>query len=320
MKIYLQRLLFIFTGFFIGAAVPAYAQEAPIHNQFFMNPFVYNPAYAGHDEHPVVYLSHRRQWMGIEGAPVSSNLSFHTELNESLAIGANIYTEKRGLLTTSSAELALGYKVNLGEAHYIQFGLAFGAGSNSIDLSEVSNVSAIPIEPSDNSMYLDGRFGIKYKIKRFNLGLALPSLFDRDYISDKGFGEMTISPMERYSIMASYEIIFSPDNFSFEPHVLYSTLGNDFNHIEGVGIFHIKNIVWLGASYRMDYGITGLGGVKIKDFLTLGYAYELSSDQVAGYTNGTHEIQLSIKLGEKKEKEKEEKISRPRFDDRRGSY
>src|SRR5690606_32955888 len=149
-------------------------------------------------------------------------------------------------------------------------------------------------------MYLDGRFGIKYKVKGFNFGVALPSLFDRDYISDKGFGEIEIAPLERYTIMASYKFEISPDNFAFEPHLLYSTLSQDFTHTEAVGIFHIKNVGWLGASYRTDYGLTGLGGIKIKDLLTLGYGYEMAADQVAGYTSGSHEIMLSIKLGEKK--------------------
>ena len=315
----IMKIYFVLTFLFF-VSLEAFSQELPIHNQFFMNPYVYNPAYVGHDGYSVLYLSHRRQWMGIEGAPVSSNLSFHTQLKKTLAVGLNVYTEKRGLLTTSSAELALGYKVKIGEEHYIQFGLAGGVGSNNIDLSELQNISTLPYEPSAKGMYPEARFGIKYHIKNLNLGLALPTLFQKDYISDKGFGDVEANPLEQYLGMISYRFELSKDNLAFEPHFVYRALGNDFTYMEGTGVFYIKNLLWAGASYRMDYGLTGLGGVKIKDLLTIGYAYELAASQVAGYVDGSHEIQLSIKLGQKKTFETKEKISRPRFDTQTESY
>src|SRR5690606_40131428 len=112
-----------------------------------------------------LFLSHRRQWIGIEGAPVSSSISFHTELKKNAAFGAHLYTEKRGLLTSSTAELALGYKLKLGPKNFVQFGLAAGVGSNNIDLSE-SPAGATITEDLDNSLFLDGRFGVKVQDRK----------------------------------------------------------------------------------------------------------------------------------------------------------
>lgn len=302
------KLLF---AFFVFLSMKAYTQEAPIHNQYFMNPYVYNPAFVGHDEYPVVYLSHRRQWLGIEGAPVSSNLSFHTQLLKSIAIGANIYTEKRGLLTSSSAEIALGYKVKLGNEHFVQFGVGGGLNSNMIELQD-GFIGAI--EPTESGISPMARFGIKYKIKKLNIGIALPSLLKNDIVISNSTVEEEMSPLDQYSAMISYRFDISEEVLAFEPHLLYRSLGNDFTQIEGTGILHIKELVWVGASYRMDYGINALAGLKIKDLLTLGYAYEMASQQVSGYTSGSHEIQLSIKLGKKKDFEKKQQIDRPRFD------
>lgn len=113
-------------GFLLFLCFENIAQDVPIYNQYFMNPYVYNPAFVGHNENPTLFLSHRRQWIGIEGAPVSSSISFHTELKKNAAFGAHLYTEKRGLLTSSTAELALGYKLKLGPKNFVQFGLAAG--------------------------------------------------------------------------------------------------------------------------------------------------------------------------------------------------
>lgn len=300
--------------FSIFLCLEAYSQEAPIHNQYFMNPYVYNPAFVGHDGYSVVYLSHRRQWMGIEGAPVSSNISFHTQLSKSIAVGANVYTEKKGLLTNSSAELTIGYRIKLGEDHFVQFGLGGGLINNRLDL-DGSYTGTLPFEPTDNAMNPSARFGLKYQIKNFNIGVALPSLLPNDLILTNSEYEEEANPMDQYAAMLSYKFNISEGNFAFEPHLLYRSLGNDFTQIEATGIFHIKEMVWIGASYRMDYGLNGLAGVKIKDFLTFGYAYEMAANQVAGYTAGSHEIQLSIKLGEKKTFEKKApQVDRPRFD------
>ena len=308
----MKILFLLFISVFL--CLEGYSQEAPIHNQHFMNHYVYNPAFVGHDERAVVYLSHRRQWMGIEGAPVSSNLSFHTQLTKSIAVGANIYTETRGLLTSSTAELALAYKVKIGNEHYVQFGLGGGLNSNTIDL-DLNYSGAIPLEPEDNSMVPEARFGIKYHIKNLNIGLALPALLKKDFIPTSAVAEQEeTTPFDQYSAMISYKFQISENNFAFEPHLLYRTLGNDFTQIEATGIFHIKELVWVGATYRMDYGINGLAGLKIRELLTLGYAYELASGQVAGYMAGSHEIQLSIKLGKKKNFDKKPQVDRPRFD------
>lgn len=310
LKMKIHFLLFI--SLFL--CLEAYSQEAPIHNQHFMNHYVYNPSFVGHDERAVVYLSHRRQWMGIEGAPVSSNFSFHTPLTKSIAVGANIYTETRGLLTSSAAELTLAYKVRLGDQHYIQFGLGGGLNSNTIDF-DLNYNGTIPLEPEDNSMIPEARCGLKYHIKNLNIGLALPALLKKDLVPTNALTEEDeLSPIDQYSAMISYKFQISENNLAFEPHLLYRSLGNDYTQIEATGVFHIKELVWVGATYRMDYGINALAGLKIKELLTLGYAYELASGQVAGYMAGSHEIQLSINLGKKKNFDKKPQVDRPRFD------
>lgn len=293
----------------------AIAQEIPVNNHYFLNPYVYNPAYAGYNTYTVAFLNHRRQWMGIEGAPVSSAITLHSPLNKSIAVGFHVQTETRGLLTSSSAELGFAYRLNLSTNQYLKFGLSAGMGMSSTDLEELqSSNSNIPIGLIDNSMYLQGRFGIHYQLKNFNIGFSLPSLFERDFIGAESFNEISINPLENYAIMTSYKFSNVTKSFSFEPFLLYRGMGKDFRQLEATGVFNFNKIVWAGGSYRLDYGFTGLAGVKIKDFISIGYAYELSSAQVAGYTDGTHEINLSFKLGKERNFDRNKKVHRARFE------
>lgn len=65
-----------------------------------MNPFQYNPAYAGVEGHTVLFAMYRQQWINVDGAPSISHLSFHTPLKGGIGIGATAFNEAEGLLNT----------------------------------------------------------------------------------------------------------------------------------------------------------------------------------------------------------------------------
>ena len=182
----------------------ANAQQPPQYYHYFTNPYLYNPAFAGYDKSPVIYLTHRRQWLGIEGAPVTSNLSFHTPLgNKSpIAIGANITNDVYGLVNNSSARATFAYMVPLSVVaeHYIKFGISAGAGINSIDLSEIDFTSdPALINASSSSMYLDGRFGLQYHLMGLNIGFTLPQLFDAPLATSEEASLLQIDKLSRTS-------------------------------------------------------------------------------------------------------------------------
>ncbi|MGI9544309.1 MAG: PorP/SprF family type IX secretion system membrane protein [Cyclobacteriaceae bacterium] len=283
------------------------AQQTPIYSQFFLNPYVYNPAYAGFKERPVAFLTHRRQWIGIEGAPVTSTFSFHTPLKKNLALGTNIYQDERSLLKATSLQLSIAYKAKLGDQQYIRFGLSGGFAMNNLELANI-NDPAILNDPAlfdlvDNNFNPSGSFGINYHMKGLNLSFGLPSLFRREVIGINEFEPIELDPVKNYNIMANYRF-GSEEGIAFEPHLIYRVTETLPEQLEALGVVYIKDLVWVGGSYRQDYGVTGLFGFKIKDFLSVGYAYELATSQVDGIPDGTHEFQLSINLGKKKSFEK----------------
>ncbi|MEO7992047.1 MAG: type IX secretion system membrane protein PorP/SprF [Chryseolinea sp.] len=97
----------------------------------------------------------------------------------------------------------------------------------------------------------------------------------------------------------SYNVQFS-DRITFEPIVTYRTYDNTDGQFEGLGVLRIDNLAWVGGSYRQDYGATAFVGMNIKDKIKLGYAYEFATDQINALGDGTHEVQLVLRLGKKK--------------------
>jgi type IX secretion system PorP/SprF family membrane protein len=60
----------------------ATAQQEPMSAQYIMNKLFVNPAYAGYKEQTQFVAMHRSQWIGFEGAPMTSVLSFDMPLKQ----------------------------------------------------------------------------------------------------------------------------------------------------------------------------------------------------------------------------------------------
>src|SRR3982751_6662482 len=59
------------------------AQQRPHYTQYILNNYIINPAVAGIENYTDVKVSHRHQWVGIEGAPVTTYLTMHGPLKKS---------------------------------------------------------------------------------------------------------------------------------------------------------------------------------------------------------------------------------------------
>src|SRR5690606_2407383 len=114
----------------------AVAQNLPVYNSYYINPYLYNPAEAATD-YAYVFVNHRQQWMNIEGAPVLTTVNFNTRFDNSRgAIGVKMSNFQRGLLNTSDFALTYAYGIGLSEKSKLYFALSGGAITNNINLDE----------------------------------------------------------------------------------------------------------------------------------------------------------------------------------------
>lgn len=283
---------------------PAFGQDMPLYSQIFLNPYYYNPAYAGFEDRPAFYVYHRKQWSGISGAPVTTGFNFHTIFNEKVNFGIHINSDKRSILSTSKALVTFGYRANFDEFHYLSFGLSGGVGFNNIDFDAIDPTDPAIAEALDNNLFLDGNAGINYYNKGFNLGVSLPKIFESKTLSSSSFTQGEISPMNEAILMSSYKWQISENKLAFEPFVIYHYYKDWSDQFEAIGLLHFMDAIWIGGSYRQDYGITAHVGINIKDNFKFGYAYEFFDTSPATFNNNTHDLQLALIFGEKKKKGK----------------
>lgn len=265
-----------------------HAQQNVVYSHYYLNPFLYNPSFAASNGYSELYLNYRNQWSGLEGAPTTGTISLQLPLNPKVGLGFTGLVDKAGVLSTSTGMASFTYQVYLGsrvnDEHKIAFGLSAGASSVSIEPGD--SYANDPVVGTSTSF--EGQFGINYRLRNLRLATALPHF------------QAGVDQLRTTISSASYAIQLS-ERIELEPMVMYRTYEHTSAQVEGLGLLRIDNKVWVGASYRQRYGATALGGFNYKDKLKLAYAYEFASTPLNVLGGATHEIQLVLRLGKKKE-------------------
>ena len=294
LKAFLLCVLLIFS-------LSSRAQQPQVYNQFFMNPYMYNPAYAGVEGHAAIFVMYRDQWTNIEETPQISHVSFHVPLEGGIAIGGAAFNVTQGLLTTSAVKASASYLINIDRTHFLRFGMSLGAGINSVNITEFDSPGDGAFENFlDQSTFFIGDVGVAYHFGHFNVGLSLPNLFNYNPITQKEVADIEFSPTDNALFKINYRGHIN-DDLAFEPHLIYRYSNVIPHQIEGVLIAHLYHIVWVGGGYRQDSGIIGLAGAKVKEKFAVGFAYELGNSNISSELGPTLEVNLGYHLGTKKE-------------------
>jgi type IX secretion system PorP/SprF family membrane protein len=302
----MKKILFLWL---VCIQLSAYAQQLPLQSQFFLNPYAYNPSYVGSNGYTEVFMTHRRQWLGLEGAPVTSRISVHLPTKGKLVYGINLYNDKRGILSTTSSVFTLGYRAQLGRDQFLKAGISGGLGMNGIDITQVENSSDPAIANAvNNSMFFDGSAGISYQYKELNLGVALPKIFSKNMIFTDEFNNLEVKRLDHFLLNASYKLALSKGAVVIEPQLIYQVAEGLPSQLEGAAVVYLRDLLWFGGSYRQNNGPAAFAGVRISNTLRLGYAYETMPARSIGFTNASHELTLNMRFGAKKELKKAPKL------------
>ena len=76
----------------LGGANCLSAQQDALFTKYMFNSLVFNPAYAGSNDHLAIAALYRNQWFGnIPGAPVTQTVTAHTPLqNKRVGVGFSL--------------------------------------------------------------------------------------------------------------------------------------------------------------------------------------------------------------------------------------
>ena len=280
----------------------AQAQDQTNFTQFYLNPYLLNASYVGIDGQSAVSLIYKKQWMNIDGAPAIANFSLQTPVGPRVGFGISITNDVRGLLNNSAALLTFGYNVPLAKNAFMRFGISGGGTWNTLDMSKLESLSndLALANILENNASITGNAGISFHINTLQLGASMPSMFSPSYMSEDEFTITEIKPFQSIIVNASNRFYFNDDKNVFEPYALYRISAELPPQFEVAGILHLNHVIWLGGSYKQDFGISALGGIKVKNMLAIGASYSLQNTGMNELNSPSFEVSLNLLFGTRK--------------------
>jgi type IX secretion system PorP/SprF family membrane protein len=315
-----MKKIFCFLFLYIIAILAAIAQQDP---QFSFNRYTQltvNPGYAGNDGLLSGLILNRYQWDGIKGAPKTLVFSAGdaTELfGLKSGIGLNIISDELGFEKNISVSFDYAYrrKTNFGD---LGIGASLGFYNMAISLSggswyipegeyfqTVSADKEIP-QADASQMALDLGLGLYLKSNDYFFGASATHINQASII----LGESARTYLARhYYVCGGYNIKLSDPLFELHPAVYFKTDMAAYQVDLTVDLVYKKRFS-AGLNYRIDDAVCILVGFEMNNGLRIGYAYDLITSALSGYSGGSHEFYLNYSLDFGKNRSKKYKSVR----------
>ena len=159
------------------------AQQNPLYSQYMFNHLVINPAYAGTKPYLSLTGIVRKQWMGIEGSPLTGSVSLHGPLkNRKMGLGILINNDHIGIIDQTDVYGSYAYHIPVSSGH-LSLGLSGGFSLYSSNISELKYWDGSdPLYQSNSINNILPNFGAGafYYSEHFYAGLSAPQLLSYD--------------------------------------------------------------------------------------------------------------------------------------------
>ena len=300
MKKYLAPVLFL--GM-IMISQNSCGQQNPLFTQYMFNGLVINPAYSGSHESMTTTFALRSQWTGLKGAPQTQVASAHSPLKLSRsAAGAVFVHDEVSVVNQYMAYGTYAYRIPLSKNAKLAVGGQAGVTYYQANLSEL-NILTSNGQPDPNFYQNESRLlpnlgiGMYYYSKRTYIGLSLPTLINNRWNNQDAY---TQARQKRHYFLSAGHVFPLGAGLKFKPNVLLKwEEGGPFQYDLNAN-FLIREVVWIGISYRMEDSVDGLLEININKQLSLGYSYGYPISSLAAVQTGTHEVVLNYRINRNK--------------------
>lgn len=285
------------------------SQQEPQYTQFMYNPTLINPAYAGSKGFTSVYGLYRAQWVGLDNAPQTINLSVNKPINASqLGYGVSIVNDRLGPSDETQFAIDISYTIFFDNDYRLAFGLKTSANLLNVDYSKLNQYNQGELILQNN---ITNRFspnigtGFYLYNKTGYFGASVPMILDTKRYDD--ISSTAVNQRQHLYFIGGK--VFNLSNYvKFKPAFISKVVSGSPLQLDFSGNFLFYNKFTLGASYRLSASLSAMAGFQMNDKLFVGYGYDREITKLIKYNSGSHEIFLQFDLFENNKK-----IETPRF-------
>jgi len=293
MNKYFLTIIITVAGLFMG-----HAQQDAQYTQYMYNTISVNPAYAGSRGMFSIAALHRSQWVGLDGAPTTQTLNFHTPVSEHVGLGLSVVNDEIGNGTNQDTyiDAAFSYTVKTSEEGKLSFGLKAGGHLFNVDFTKLRNYGAESNLPNiDNKFSPNFGAGIYYHTDQFYAGLSVPNFLQTEHFDSSDTSSSSLIAQERMNLYLITGYVFDLNgNVKFKPAALIKAVRGAPLQVDLSANFLFNDKFSLGAAYRWDAALSALFGFQLNDQFMIGLAYDKETTDLGATTfnDGSFEIML----------------------------
>lgn len=306
-----------------------YGQD-PVYSQYNFSPLLINPAFAGISYEPQFYVNYRNQWPEFDTYTtysVSYDQGFQ-KMNSGLGIMILADDAGDGTIRNTQINAIYSYRVEVNEYSNFRFGLEAGFTNSRLDWSKLVfydqldpqfgaiGPGGVPFPSSEtpplnsdlNHNYFDVSAGVLYYTEKIFGGISFKHINQPDYSYFGDERNVNANLPLRTSIILGYQsTLLRANNAHYGNYVTPSLIfirQGDFSQLNGGVTFSLNQLI-LGAHGRFS-GQTGdavIGSVGWRyNNLKFGYSYDFTVSGLGFNVGGSHEIGISVNLGNDSDK------------------
>ncbi|WP_210465902.1 PorP/SprF family type IX secretion system membrane protein [Rufibacter roseolus] len=321
---------------FLGVLSPAMAQQKAQYSQYLFNNFLLNPALSGIESYTDVRMGTRRQWVGVDGAPVTYYISGHSSFGMSdrnapvgpgagrgfipklpsknprstkyhksrphHGFGAVAQVDKTGPLSTTNLNLTYAYHHPITRKVNMSVGLAGGMIQTRLNGNELHLINQNDPTVRPNTMgrtNFDLGLGTWIYSDYFYVGASAAQLLTNTFSNqNEGTNDPEQKLQPHFFLTGGYRIRIRYD-FSLEPSVMLKLASPSPLSVDVNFKATYANRIWAGMSYRHGDAVAALAGMNVNHILDVGYSYDLTTSGLNAASAGSHELIVGIKLRNK---------------------
>ena len=288
MRLVLSILIFLSCGF-VG-----YSQQVPLSSQYMMNRLVINPAYAGELGFYSASLSYRKQWVGLEGAPSTQNISINgPALKGKLGFALLLFRDVIGVSKENNITGSFAYRIkNDKKKSTLSFGIAVSSVFTTNQWSQIETTKINDDTFSTDSpqyVFPDFSAGVYYSKEKYYIGFSVP-MFLQHNLEGSSSSYSIKNDFNHYNYLLELGLKFKINEIEIKPSILNRYLPSVTYQIDLNCNVDFNNKMGLGVSYRVKDAIAGLIQFHANDQIIIGYSYDHSISILNKYNNGSHEL------------------------------
>ncbi|WP_298535638.1 type IX secretion system membrane protein PorP/SprF [uncultured Algibacter sp.] len=291
-----------------------YGQELnlPVFTQYLAdNNFVVSPTYAGIGDNLKIRANGLSQWAGVAGAPDNQSLYGDFRIWDRSGIGLSLYNDKNGNTRQTGFKFSFAHHLILDyyTKQYLSFGISYNVNTFRIDIENFDGGTENPtLDPfvTDDRRTTNNNFdvGVLYRNKGFFLSFNVNNILDKNF--DESIRVKEPRLLLNYQIYSGYTFKGKKKSgLEFEPSIFYQMFSSDSRSSTDMSFKLRKysrgeNYLWAGVSYRFlndqlfkPLNVGPMLGFQ-KSLFYFGYAYQITTNQIANYSSGTHVVTIGL--------------------------